>query len=171
MKGPLSGKQIPIILKIESFLSRITYCSNTGCWEWRGALSRQGYGIFCQERKNIAAHRISFSVFKGPLLPKLVIDHICRNRKCVNPDHLRQVTQKENMLENSVGVAKINHLKTHCSNGHEFTEDNILKQPRGKRCRECKRSDSLKWYSKNGRQKPYKGRVCIPLKKKGEFHD
>ena len=82
--------------------------SESGCWEWTGQLYPKGYGKACVGSKKIKpkylqAHRLSYRVFKGPLIDGLVIRHRCHNRKCVNPDHLIQGTTKEN-FEDSVEI-------------------------------------------------------------------
>lgn len=70
-----------------------------GCWEWTGR-KRSGYGtlqIPC-DKKSYWAHRLSYACFTGPIKANFVIDHICRNRACINPKHLKMVTHKENCL-------------------------------------------------------------------------
>lgn len=67
------------------------------CWEWTGAISSTGYGHMSLGGRMVAAHRIAHELFKGPIPEGLVIDHICRNRRCANPDHLEAVTNEENL--------------------------------------------------------------------------
>ncbi len=120
---------------------------NTGCWIWLKGLMPAGYGCFGYKGKTVLAHRISYEVAKGPIPKGLQIDHICRVRCCVNPDHLRCVTIRENVLC-GIGVAAQNLAKTHCRRGHEYTPDNtfsIPSNPRGRRCRECNRIDNMEW--------------------------
>jgi hypothetical protein len=70
-----------------------------GCWNWKGALGPNGYGNWQKPgtRKMLRAHRYAFEVYKGKIPEKLVIDHLCMNRCCVNPEHLEAVTQSVNM--------------------------------------------------------------------------
>lgn len=68
-----------------------------GCWNWQRSLGTGGYGVSCLNSKRIYAHRLSYRAFKGEIPKGLCIDHLCRNRKCVNPDHLEAVTQKVNI--------------------------------------------------------------------------
>lgn len=88
------------------------------CYIWQNYLDKDGYGSFYFMKKARRAHRVSY-YFKNGSIPKgMVIDHICRNRACVNPDHLRCVTIKENNLSNSMSVGYLNSIKTHCKYGH-----------------------------------------------------
>lgn len=105
---------------IERFMSKVEK-SCDGCWNWRGSIAPNGYGKFSIEknriRKTFNAHRFSYQYFKGEIPHGLTIDHLCRNRGCVNPDHLEVLTLKENLLRGS-GVGGRNAKKTHCSKGH-----------------------------------------------------
>ena len=114
-----------------------------GCWEWQGAKGRHGYGRVAMPTGKMGGrteftHRVAYEAFIGPIPDGLVIDHLCRNRGCCNPDHLEAVTQRVNLLRGDTLQSK-NILKTHCKYGHEFTEQNTRRTPRGRRCRECER--------------------------------
>lgn len=86
------------------------------CWLWVAALDK-GYGRFAADgRRMISAHRWSYEFHVGPIPEGLTLDHLCRTPRCVNPDHLEPVTQRENM-------ARI-PPKTHCPHGHPFTTAN-----------------------------------------------
>lgn len=126
-----------------------------GCWEWQRCVAG-GYGrckeIFGGEEIQLA-HRLSYLLFKGVLpeyQPKgFQIDHLCRNRKCVNPDHLELVTNKENALR-GVSFSAINANKTHCIHGHKFTPENTIKRKGGGRnCRTCMYLRSDVWEKKH----------------------
>jgi len=106
-----------------------------GCWKWEASKDRHGYGVFDGSR----AHRVSFELYKGPIPAGYVIDHICRNPSCVNPEHLRAVTTQTNTIENSLSIQARNAAKTHCKHGHEFTAANTMTHTRGKgrKCRAC----------------------------------
>lgn len=98
---------------------------NTGCWLWLGAPSAKGYGRYYVPGSAVTlAHRHAWTFYCGPIPTGMVVDHICRVRSCVNPDHLRLVTLAENTLTNSVGVTAANKAKTHCKWGHPFTAEN-----------------------------------------------
>lgn len=123
---------------IKEFWSYVDKSSS--CWTWRLAKSK-GYGVFTYGKRLAGsrfAHRVAFVLAKGPIPPAMVIDHICRVRSCVNPDHLRLVTNAVNIL---VGVSPcaINARKTHCVKGHPFDEVNTYRSPKGYRvCRPCR---------------------------------
>lgn len=111
------------------------------CWEWIGARTgRQGYAVFWAGGKIVIGHRYAYELRKGPIPEGLTLDHLCRNRGCVNPDHLEPVTIRENLLRGFSPVA-INHTKTHCKHGHRLdvhARDDM--QPNGhvhRRCRAC----------------------------------
>ena len=109
--------------------------NETLCWEWQKYIGTHGYGII---NSNKLAHRVSYEIFKGIIPDGLQIDHICRNRKCVNPDHLEVVTASENIKRGD--LPKINKSKTCCPQGHKFSESNTYLYPDGRRgCRECRK--------------------------------
>ena len=83
------------------------------CWVWHAAVGDDGYGVFRMKGKLYKAHRASYVLFKGPVPAGLHIDHLCRNRQCVNPEHLEAVTQTVN---NQRAAA----AKTHCPSGHDY---------------------------------------------------
>lgn len=157
-------KTIPIF-NHEKLLSRICINPDTGCWNWTGSICTSGYGkIYINGSKSTnvyKVHRLSFSIFNKYISQDLVIDHICRNRKCCNPDHLREVTNKENVLFNSESRTAINKQKTHCKNGHEFTIENTTIQKSGRSCKVCKSrsarsqvtKDKMKDYYQKNREK------------------
>jgi len=123
---------------VARFLSKIN--KTPSCWEWTDVLHSDGYGSFFFKKKNIKAHRFSFELFNESIKHDYVIDHICRNRKCVNPEHLRQVTKRENAIYNSESVSAKNLLKTHCPKGHAYDENNIGKRKDSRRkCKACAR--------------------------------
>lgn len=115
------------------------------CWPWTGSKLGVGYGKFMlQSQRRIGAHRYSYEREFGPIPDGLHIDHLCRNRICVNPSHLEAVTQRENTLR-GVAPAAINARKTHCVSGHEFTKGNTRLEVYGsgvhRKCIACQREN------------------------------
>ena len=111
----------------------------SGCWLWKACIDRDGYGEVratiggCRFAK---AHRLSFAVLVGPVPFGMVLDHKCRTRSCVNPDHLEAVTSRTNTLRGA-GFAAENFSKTHCHRGHEFSEANTMRRRGWRECRKC----------------------------------
>lgn len=111
----------------------------SGCWEWQGWTNDQGYGYITLDGRSVRAHRHFYEKHVGPIPKDMVLDHLCRNRVCVNPKHLEQVTSRENTLR-GIGPAARRAAQTHCVSGHEFTTTNTHIRPNGtRRCRECDR--------------------------------
>ena len=124
----------------------------TGCLEWTGSRSPQGYGrirIGGRNGKVAPAHRVAWETWVGPIPDGLVIDHTCRNRACIEPTHLRTVSASENtMADNSESTAKINASKESCPSGHAYSGYNLIVY-RGRRyCRTC-----MARYSEAARQR------------------
>lgn len=122
------------------------------CWEWTGALS-DGYGYFKRavglEPRMVKAHRYAYTYLLGEIPEGLVLDHLCRNRKCVNPLHLEPVTNEENILRGESGPAR-NARKTHCPQGHPYDELNTYTHTSGwRQCKTC-RNEAVRKYN----QKP-----------------
>ena len=109
----------------------------TGCWVWQRARDMHGYGVIQVRGKALGAHRVAYEIVKGPIPEGLTIDHLCRTRACINPDHLEAVTNRENILRGE-GFAAINARKTHCLRGHAFTEANTYQHRDERCCRACR---------------------------------
>lgn len=120
----------------ERFWSKVE--KTDGCWLWTGALNGGGYGRFNVGRR-LYAHRAAYLMFVGPIPDGLQIDHLCRVRHCVNPDHLEPVTHAENVRRGEVGTRE--RMRTHCPHGHEYTEANTYVHPRdgSRKCMACAR--------------------------------
>jgi len=110
-----------------------------GCWEWTGATNGNGYGVLVTPRphkRNVYAHRFSYEIHVGPIPHGLDLDHLCRNRRCVNPAHLEPVTRAANLSRGGHN----NRDRQRCRHGHAFTPENThVESGGGRRCRQCRR--------------------------------
>lgn len=120
--------------RIAAFWARVE--KTPACWLWKGSLN-QGYGQFAFRKKIVRAHRFAYELLVGPIPDRLTLDHLCRVRACVNPDHLEPVTDRENILRGT-GLSARNAARTHCKRGHLFDEANTYNNGRRRRCRACK---------------------------------
>lgn len=128
----------------ERFNSKIAVTS-AGCWEWTASVERGGYGRYRVGSKTRLAHRVSYEHLVGPIPDGLQLDHLCRNRRCVNPAHLEPVTCKENLMRGETEAAR-NAAKTHCKHGHELTAANVIvKRSVHRACRLCQLDSQARW--------------------------
>lgn len=126
------------------------------CWLWTGNKTIGGYGLIRDGNRRRCAHRVLYELLVGPVPDDLVIDHLCRNRLCVNPAHLEPVTNRENILRGTSFQA-INARKTHCQNGHEFNAENVRITRRGRLCWPCKLAWQRESRRKQGAARPSSG--------------
>lgn len=123
------------------------------CWTWTGSTNQYGHGHFWRDGKCQYVHRYVWQALAGAVPEGLVIDHLCRNPRCCNPDHLEVVTHQENVLRGE-SIFAAQAKQTHCKRGHEFTEDNTYVNKRNIRCcRTCHRE-----YERNRRAAARKAR-------------
>ncbi len=123
------------------FKSKVQINVETNCWIWTGSLFKTGYGSFYKDGKTTYAHRIAYELWKEIIPSGLHIDHLCRHRACVNPDHLEAVPQAENTRRGLAEwpLATINRKKVHCPLGHPLSGSNLYQKPDGRRCcRTCR---------------------------------
>lgn len=116
-----------------------------GCWIWRGAIAGGGYGQIRVDGNQRKTHRVAYELVVGPIPDGHVLDHLCENRRCVNPYHLEPVTQQVNQMRGMTTLAAKNAAKTHCPQGHPYDEENTRQnftaRGRSRRCRACARED------------------------------
>lgn len=129
----------------------------SGCWEWVGWRSPEGYGKMKAQGKMKFAHRLMYEVERGEIPDGMVIDHLCRNRGCVNPNHLEAVTRGTNAIRGNTPIAE-NAAKTHCHKGHPLMGDNLKYEfPNGqrrRRCRTCHRDNNTKYRERKNELRP-----------------
>ena len=130
---------MPKCTALDRFHEKYVVDDVTGCMIWTGSRSR-GYGRLHVGGVPVYAHRFAYEQFVGPIPDGLVIDHLCRNRGCCNPEHLRVCTNRENIFApGSLSSGAVNAAKTHCIHGHEFDDANTYAYRGKRRCRECRR--------------------------------
>ena len=122
---------------LERFNEKYTVHEETGCWEWTAGKVPNGYGMFWMDGRHHGAHRVSWLLHKGFIPVGLQLDHLCRVRHCVNPDHLEPVTTQENLLRGETNAAH-NAAKTHCPQGHPYAGSNLYRSKTNERyCLTC----------------------------------
>lgn len=120
-----------------------------GCIVWTASGNGAGYGaMFIAKGKRVLAHRWAYEYYIGPIPEGLTIDHLCRNRACVNTDHLEPVSHRVNTLRGTAPTA-VNAAKTHCPKGHPHDEQNTSTTSGGRECRACRREQAREYYQRN----------------------
>lgn len=115
-----------------------------GCWNWTAYLDPQGYGRYNHNGRCRLAHRLAYIDRVGPIPDGLHLDHLCKNRRCVNPAHLEPVTAQENLRRSAAREAK--RAITHCPSGHPYDARNTFVNRAGSRvCRACRQRAVRRW--------------------------
>ncbi len=133
----------PLIKDFFRFFKKVEF-ADSGCWNWLASHDDNGYAWFYGKNNHkqwmFRAPRVVYSWFVGSIPAGLEIDHLCRNRGCVNPTHLEVVSHAENMRRSG-------QAKTHCKYGHEYTPENTRRDSKGRRsCKTCAVArDRLRW--------------------------
>ena len=132
-----------------NLFKRKVILSESSCWEYVGAKNSDGYSVQKirsskhKLNKTILAHRASWLLANRKIVSGFVLDHKCKNRSCVNPLHLQQITASQNTIIGS-GITTINKNKKFCIDGHEFNEENTYFRKYNPNYRRCKICDKLK---------------------------
>ena len=142
----IKTKEYPTELD-EKDLNRLFDKVNVGlpseCWEWTASTTQNGYGQFRFEDKVYLSHRFMYCLINGGVDKNKVLDHLCRNTGCVNPFHLEEVSNKENVLRGEING---NIKKTECPQGHPYNEENTYHYQGMRFCRTCRREQNRQYY-------------------------
>lgn len=113
-----------------------------GCWIWTASRKPNGYAQIRSCGRTLYAHRVSYEALVGPIPAGLDLDHLCRVRHCVRPDHLEAVDRATNIRRGM--IAEVNRrraaARTHCPQGHPYSPENTRFEKVGRSCRACSRS-------------------------------
>lgn len=133
------------------------------CWIWAGYVNPQsGYGHVGFNGRQQRAHRVVYELLVGKIPAGLQLDHLCRNRKCVNPRHLEPVTNRENVLRGETVTGR-NFRKTHCKRGHPLRGRNLLRRGNWRICDKCRVMMKTRWYAAN--------RPRILIESRAKYHN
>lgn len=134
----------------ERFWSKVV--KSDGCWRWLGAPQPDGYALIKIAHQMRPAHKVAYEYTIGAVPDGLQLDHLCRNRGCVNPAHLEPVTARENTMRSPIALGALNARKTHCPQGHPYDESNTVVTSSRRTCRICNAE----------KQRRYRARQCLP---------
>ncbi len=136
----------------DRFLKRLI--KKDGCWDFKGVPKTGGYHTIRLNYKTLAAHRVSWFIFKNEWPPQdKFVCHSCDNRRCQNPEHLFLGTAKDNVRDMLNKGRQVAQRKTHCKQGHEFTKENTYMQGKEKTKRGCKTCRKILWKAQYAKSK------------------
>lgn len=148
LKGNHNAKTVAPFIRFQ----RNILIKDNGCWIWQGAKLGKGYGCFHVGGKRVYTHRFAYEYFIGPIPRGLELDHLCRNRDCVNPWHLEPVAHAVNIQRgDNYRSGSFQRNKTHCPQGHPYNEENTIYRSANRvnrHCRICSKEASKKWREK-----------------------
>lgn len=143
------GMAIPRLM-LQKVLSKHRKDPETGCWVWTDALNTNGYGVVWdpEKKRQLKAHRVAYEELVGPIPDALTLDHLCRNRACINPAHTEPVSRGENVLRGAAPTAT-RARQTHCIHGHELSGSNLWVDPKSghRKCKRCS-ADRMRQFKK-----------------------
>src|ERR1039458_3908152 len=113
------------------------------CWLWMGNKNWGGYGRISVKGRLTLVHRVAYELKRGPIPAAKKIDHLCRNRACINPKHLEVVTQAENIRRGQAAASK--RAITHCPQGHPYDDENTLMWRGVRNCKACRAKRFKAW--------------------------
>lgn len=137
-RGRKNGDLPPLPTPVERFWAGVA--KSEACWIWTRSCIR-GYGQFYLDGRNRKAHRIAYELLVGPVPDGLVLDHLCRVTRCVNPEHLEPVTVAENNRRSSLA-------KTGCHRGHPYDDANTYIFRGARACRRCRAEAQARWQAR-----------------------
>lgn len=128
----------PLIDPVIRFWPKVHPEPNTGCWIWDSGHDENGYGLlWIGDGVSVRSHRFAYEVLVGPIPAGLTLDHLCRNKWCVNPAHLEPCTSGENAARSPNAPYNRRARQTECLRGHPFTEANTYRHHGRRECRAC----------------------------------
>ena len=126
---------------IERFWPKVDRKGDDECWPWLAGISPNGYGRFhVVDPQPQYAHRFAYELLVGPIPKGLTIDHLCKNKRCVNPAHMEPVTAAENTRRNDAPMHVL-HRADRCQRGHDLSEVGYVRPDgKGRICRVCQKN-------------------------------